>query len=208
MNHLDFILDTKAVTEDGLIEGLAAGYGNVDAGGDVIVPGALARSLKGRKSVPMLMYHDQTRPAGVWTDFAESRDGLVVKGQLSLSSQIGQEAHALVRDGAIGGLSIGYKTIREQIVGKTRQLLELALYEVSLVTIPMNERAVITSVKSLVEDGRLPTLPEFEDFLREAGFSKSQATAIAGKGLAPLFRSESGSTPSDFLSALKAQISA
>jgi hypothetical protein len=112
-----------------------------------------------------------------------------------------------VRDGAIGGLSIGYKTIREQIVGKTRQLLELALYEVSLVTIPMNERAVITSVKSFVEDGRLPTLPEFENFLREAGFSKSQATAIAGKGLAPLFRSESGSTPSDFLSALKAQIS-
>ena len=142
MNHLDFILDTKAVTEDGQIEGLAAGYGNVDAGGDVIVPGALARSLRGRTSVPMLMYHDQTRPAGIWTDFAESRDGLVVKGQLSLSSQIGQEAHALVRDGAIGGLSIGYKTIREQIVGKTRQLLELALYEVSLVTIPMNERAV------------------------------------------------------------------
>ncbi len=180
----------------------------MDAGGDVIVPGALARSLKGRKSVPMLMYHDQTRPAGVWTDFAESRDGLVVKGQLSLSSRAGEEAYNLVRDGAIGGLSIGYKTIREQIVGKTRQLLELALYEVSLVTIPMNERAVITSVKSLVEDGQLPTLPEFEDFLREAGFSKSQATAIAGKGLAPLFRSESGSTPSDFLSALMAQIGA
>jgi uncharacterized protein len=208
MNHLDFVLDTKAVTEDGQIEGLAAGYGNVDAGGDVIVPGALARSLKGRKSVPMLMYHDQTRPAGVWTDFAESREGLVVKGQLSLSSQIGQEAHALVRDGAIGGLSIGYRTIRDQLVGKTRQLLELALYEVSLVTIPMNERAVITSVKSIVEDGRLPTLPEFENFLREAGFSKSQATAIAGKGLAPLFRSESGSTPSDFLSALLAQFRA
>jgi uncharacterized protein len=208
MKHLDFVLDTKAVTEDGQIEGLAAGYGNVDAGGDVIVPGALARSLKGRKSVPMLMYHDQTRPAGVWTDFAESRDGLVVKGQISLSSRAGQEAHALVRDGAIGGLSIGYRTIREQLVGKTRQLLELALYEVSLVTIPMNERAVITSVKSIVEDGRLPTLPEFENFLREAGFSKSQATAIAGKGLAPLFRSESGSTPSDFLSALQAQLRA
>ncbi len=208
MNHLDFVLDTKAVAEDGQIEGLAAGYGNVDAGGDVIVPGALARSLKGRKSVPMLMYHDQTRPAGVWTDFAESRDGLVVKGQISLSSRAGQEAHALVRDGAIGGLSIGYRTIREQLVGKTRQLLELTLYEVSLVTIPMNERAVITSVKSFVEDGRLPTLPEFENFLREAGFSKSQATAIAGKGLAPLFRSESGSTPSDFLSALQAQLRA
>jgi HK97 family phage prohead protease len=208
MNHLDFVLDTKAVTEDGQIEGLAAGYGNVDAGGDVVMPGALARSLTARKSIPMLMYHDQTRPAGVWTDFVESPGGLIVKGQISMSSQIGREAHGLVRDGAIGGLSIGYRTVREQLVGKTRQLLELALYEVSLVTIPMNERAVITGVKSIIEHGQLPTLREFEDFLREAGFSKSQATAIAGKGLAPLFRSESGSTPSDFLSALKAQIGA
>jgi uncharacterized protein len=208
MNHLDFVLETKAVTEDGQIEGLAAGYGNVDAGGDVVMPGALARSLTARKSIPMLMYHDQTRPAGVWTDFAESPGGLIVKGQISMSSQIGREAYGLVRDGAIGGLSIGYRTVREQLVGKTRQLIELALYEVSLVTIPMNERAVITAVKSIIEHGQLPTLREFEDFLREAGFSKSQATAIAGKGLLPLFRSESGSTPSDFLSALKAQIGA
>jgi hypothetical protein len=72
----------------------------------------------------------------------------------------------------------------------------------------MNERAVITSVKSILEDGRLPTLREFEHFLREAGFSKSQATAIAGKGLTQLFQSESGSTTSDFLSALMAQIRA
>ena len=56
----------------------------------------------------------------------------------------------VVRDGAIGGLSIGYRTIREQLVGKTRQLLELALYEVSLVTIPMNERAVRAPSLSMV----------------------------------------------------------
>jgi hypothetical protein len=53
----------------------------------------------------------------------------------------------------------------------------------------------------------LPSLPEFESFLREAGFSKSQAAAIAGKGLKSLHRSESGSeSPTDFLSALAAQI--
>ncbi len=208
MNHLDFALDTKAVTEDGQIEGLAAGYGNVDAGGDIVMPGALARSLTTRKSVPMLMYHDQTRPAGVWTDFAESPGGLIIKGQISMSSQIGREAYGLVRDGAIGGLSIGYRTVREQLVGKTRQLLELALYEVSLVTIPMNERAVITAVKTITDGSVLPSLPEFENFLREAGFSKSQAAAIAGKGLKSLHRSESGSTPSDFLSAFVAQMRA
>ena len=131
MNHLDFILDTKAVTEDGQIEGLAAGYGNVDAGGDVIVPGALARSLRGRTSVPMLMYHDQTRPAGIWTDFAESRDGLVVKGQLSLSSQIGQEGErevlVLHDEGTVG--DVGGSRVRS-FVGRAIE------NSVSLATLP------------------------------------------------------------------------
>src|SRR5690606_29588749 len=69
LNELDFALDAKALDDDGHIEGLAAGYGNLDHGGDVILPGAISRSIAGRKSVPMLMYHDQKRPAGVWTDF-------------------------------------------------------------------------------------------------------------------------------------------
>jgi hypothetical protein len=51
---------------------------------------------------------------------------------------------------------------------------------------------VITAVKKITEHGELPTLPEFEEFLREAGYSKSLATAIAGKGLAPLLRGEPG----------------
>ena len=94
-----------------------------------------------------------------------------------------------------------------RLVGKARHLVEVALHEVSLVTIPMNEKALITSVKSIIEAGQLPSLSQFEDFLREAGFSKSQATAIAGKGLKSLLRSESGSeTTTDFLSALAAQI--
>ena len=73
---------------------------------------------------------------------------------------------------------------------------------------PMNIEAKVTAVETVTDGSVLPSLPEFESFLREAGFSKSQATAIAGKGLAPLFRSESGSTPSDFLSALQAQLRA
>ena len=56
-------------------------------------------------------------------------------------------------------------------------------------------------------DQTMPSLSDFENFLREAGFSKSQATAIAGKGLKSLLRSESGSeSNTDFLSALAAQI--
>ena len=208
MSELDFVLDAKALADDGEIEGLAAGYGNLDFGGDVILPGAIAASIAGRKSVPMLMYHDQKRPAGVWTGFEETSDGLLVKGRFSMSTRTGREAHGLVKDGAIGGLSIGYRAIRERLVGKARHLIEVALHEVSLVTIPMNEKALITSVKSIIEAGHLPSLSQFEDFLREAGFSKSQAAAIAGKGLSSLLKATPSSPSNDFLSALARSVRA
>lgn len=190
MNELDFHLDTKSVDDAGNIEGLAVGYGNVDFGGDQVMPGAISASIAGRKSLPMLMYHDPRRPAGVWSSFKETSDGLLVKGRFSLSTSDGKEAHGLVKDGALGGLSMGYKALRHRIVGKVRQLHEVALHEVSLVTIPMNEKTLITSVKDILAGGDLPTVREFEEFLRDAGgFSKAVAAAIAGKA-APHLRGE------------------
>jgi HK97 family phage prohead protease len=209
MNELDFTLDAKAIDDDGNIEGLAVGYGDIDHGGDQVMPGAITASIAGRKSLPMLLYHDQKRPAGVWNSFQETRDGLLVKGRFSMSTRYGKEAHGLAKDGALGGLSMGYKTIRQRFEGKARQLIEVALHEISLVTIPMNDRTRIISVKSVLEDGKLPSLPAFEEFLREVGFSKTQAAAVAGKGLSHLLRGEPGSEPTvDFMSALAAQLRA
>lgn len=182
MDELDFQLDAKAIDDDGNIEGLAVGYGNVDHGGDQVMPGAISASIAQRKTLPMLLYHDQKRPAGVWNSFKETSEGLLVKGRFSMSTRYGQEAHGLAKDGALGGLSMGYKTIRQRLEGKSRQLLEVALHEISLVTIPMNERTRIISVKDIMAGGGMPTVREFEEFLRDAGgFSKSLATAIAAK---------------------------
>tara|TARA_R110000868_G_scaffold100109_1_gene275254 strand:+ start:4728 stop:5360 length:633 start_codon:yes stop_codon:yes gene_type:complete len=210
MNELDFELNTKAIGDDGTIEGLAVGYGNVDHGGDQVMPGAISASLAGRKSLPMLLYHDQKRPAGVWNHWQETSDGLLVKGRFAMSSPTGKEAYGLTKDGAIGGLSMGFKTLKQRLEGKTRQLIEASLHEISLVTIPMNDRTRVLSVKDIVGSGGLPSLPEFENALREAmGFSKTQAAAIAGKGLSQLLRGEPGSEPdADFWSALGAQIRA
>jgi uncharacterized protein len=194
MNEFDFALDVKAIDSDGSIEGLAAGYGNLDYGGDVMLPGsAIIRS----KSLPMLLYHDQKRPVGVWREFKETSDGLLVKGTFAMSTGEGRDAHAMTKDGALAGLSVGYKSIRDKIVGKSRHIAEAIIHEISLVTIPMNEKALIVNVKELLNDGALPSLPEFENFLREAGFSKTQATAVAGKGLSHLIRREAGSASDD-----------
>jgi len=149
MNELDFALDTKAIDEEGHIEGLAAGYGNVDHGGDMILPGAIAKGMRGRKSLPMLLFHDQKRPVGVWNEFNETDQGLVVKGKFSLASADGREAYALTKDGALSALSIGYNAIKEKVVDGVRQIAELLLHEVSLVTIGMNAKAQIRRVKEI-----------------------------------------------------------
>lgn len=182
MNHFDFPLDVKDVGDDGTIEGFAATYGNQDHGGDIILPGAFTKTLRGRKSLPMLLFHDQRRPVGVWSEFEDSARGLKMRGRISTGTTDGQQAHQLAKDGALGGLSIGYQTIKDRYTDKARELVEVGLHETSLVAIPMNEKAVITAVKENMEAGTLPTVRQFEDFLRDAGgFSKAKAAAIASK---------------------------
>lgn len=190
MSELGYGFEVKKIDEAGYITGVAAGYGNVDHGGDVIMPGALTKAISGRTSVPMLLFHDHKRPVGAWSKFDERDDGLHVEGKIAIKTDDGRNAHALVEAEALGGLSIGYKTLRHRFEGKTRQLQELALHEVSLVPVGMNDRAIITSIKSILDAGGMPSVREFEEFLRDAGgFSKSLAAAIAGKA-APHLRGE------------------
>ncbi|WP_260597823.1 HK97 family phage prohead protease [Sphingomonas endolithica] len=208
MSELGWGFEIKTIDEAGYIAGIAAGYGNIDHGGDVIMPGALTKAIAGRASVPMLLFHDHKRPVGSWSKFDEAEAGLHVEGRIAIKSEGGREAHALAEARALSGLSIGYKTLRHKFEGKTRQLHELALHEVSLVPVGMNDRAVITQLKSLVEDGGIPSVREFEEFLRDAGgFSKSLAAAIAGKAT-PHLRGEPEvkATTDDFWSALGAAL--
>jgi HK97 family phage prohead protease len=179
MDELDFLLDAKAVDEDGNIEGLAVGYGDVDHGGDVVHPGAVL--LEGRKSLPMLLHHDRKRPVGVWTEFTERPEGLHVKGRFS-TSVAGREAREDVKSGAISGLSMGFITLKHRLEAKARHLLQVGLHEISLVTVPMHNRTRILSIKDILGGGEQPTVRQFEEFLRDAGgFSKSVAAAIASR---------------------------
>lgn len=189
MNRKSFNLKIKAVQEDGFFSGYGAVFGNVDWYNDVILPGAFSKSLEKwaekNKMPPVLWNHNDGEPIGVYTNIYEDEKGLFVEGRLLIDDvPRAKSTHALLKAGAIDGLSIGYKTKKaNQQTNGIRELIELDLGEISIVTMPANEESLITSVKSKLEDGELPTLPEFEKFLRESGFSKTQATAIAGKGL-------------------------
>jgi hypothetical protein len=175
MRHTDSLFQFKSVNDAGVVEGIAAAFGNVDHGGDKLLFGFVTKTLTDRGSIPlpMLLHHDMHRPVGAWTEWREQTDGLHVKGRLSLGTRDGQEAHALLCDGALTGISIGF-----QIKGTpgrerdgTRSLPEIELFEASLVTVPMNDRARVTSVKSVC------SARDIEELLREAGVPSRRAKA-------------------------------
>jgi HK97 family phage prohead protease len=208
MSELGFGFEIKAIDEAGYIAGVAAGIGNVDFGGDMIMPGVMTKAVAGRDSVPMLLFHDHKRPVGSWGKFTENGSGFDVEGRFAMKARAGQEAHALAEAKALSGLSIGYRTLKHRFEGKIRQLQDLLLHEVSLVPVGMNDRAVVTQIKSIVEAGGMPTVREFEEFLRDAGgFSKSVAAAIAAKAT-PHLRGEPEvkATPDVFWAAIDAAL--
>lgn len=196
----DFALSVKAddVADNGSFQGYGSVFGVEDSYGEIVAGGAFTESLaelagKGRV-VPVLWQHRSDQPIGTYSDLHEDDHGLYVEGSL-LIEKVGQaaEAHALLKAGAVSGLSIGY-WVRESTYDektKIRTLTKLDLVEVSLVTFPACDDARVEAVKFKLAHGELPDIREFEKLLREAGFSKTQAAVVANRGLSHLLRSES-----------------
>lgn len=139
------------VSATGLFEGYASLFGLADLGGDVVMAGAFRDSLRkrGADRVKMLWQHDPAEPIGAWLAIEEDSRGLKVKGRLNLEVARAREILALMREGQIDGLSIGFRTQRATQDRKTglRQLHKLDLWEISLVTFPMLPQARVTAMK-------------------------------------------------------------
>jgi len=143
-------LETKLLAGDaGAIEGLAWPFGTPDRVGDVIEKGAFAGA---RAPLPMLFGHDPNDPVGVWSEATEAADGLRLKGRLLVDDVArAREVHALVKSGAVGGLSIGFITRKAEPRKGGRTIKALELVECSLVSIPMHPGARVTSAKSAAQ---------------------------------------------------------
>lgn len=184
-NQKTFALEIRATGEDGTIEGYGSVFNELDAYNDVIAPGAFASSLAAHKSAgtmpAMLWCHDADEPIGVWTAMSEDAKGLKVSGKLALETTRGKEAYALLKLGALNGLSIGFvaKQWAYERESDVRTLTELDLWEVSLVVFPANAKARVTNTKSAADDVAAPK--DAERILREAGFSRSDATAFVSR---------------------------
>lgn len=128
--------------KDWSVQGYASVFGLRDKGGDVVMRGAYTESLKRMaargESVRMLWQHDPAQPIGIWQEVREDAHGLFVRGRLLPDVARAREAQALLAAKAVDGLSIGYRTLRASpLQGGGRSLIELDLWEVSLVTFPM-----------------------------------------------------------------------
>lgn len=181
--------EIKAVTEAGEFEGYGAIFGNVDRGKDIVQFGAFRASLakhQAEGTFPAMLYgHDREKEIGEWLEIREDATGLLVRGRLWIE-QPNPDTDALKayrgmkKTRSRMGMSIGFRTTISEYDEATgvRTIKEAELWEVSVVTFPMNERARVTAVKSAHK-----TIREFEDFLRDVGgYSHAAAKAIAASG--------------------------
>ena len=156
IRHLTSHFAIKNFGADGVFFGYASIFNNVDAHDESVAPGAFRRTLENWRAqgrMPaMLWMHDTTQPVGVWLGLSEDKEGLAVQGRLALRTQRGLEAHELLQLGALSGLSIGYRVVAARVDAKRklRTLLDIDLFEISLVTFPANEAARVTGVKTPV----------------------------------------------------------
>jgi uncharacterized protein len=134
----------------GRFSGYAAIFDVPDKGRDIIRAGAFADSLKqrARYDVPLLWQHDQQEPIGVIEVLREDARGLHISARLSLDSARGKDAYALIKDGALSGLSIGYRAKEARPVARSnmRELRVVDLIEISLVSLPMQPLARLTFI--------------------------------------------------------------
>lgn len=148
----------KSNNADLRISGYASVFGQTDLGGDSVKSGAFASSILQLKDgrLPMLFGHETAVPIGVWDRITEDRTGLFVSGRVISGTAQADRTIKLIREGAVNGLSIGYRVRRKLASARGRILTELDLWEVSVVAFPMQRSARITQIGDT--ENLLPTL--------------------------------------------------
>jgi HK97 family phage prohead protease len=139
------------IAADGTVEGYASLFGEIDQARDMVMAGAFRQSLllRGVRRIPMLFQHDPAEPIGIWQELVEDSRGLYARGRLIPDVQRGREVLALVKAGAIDGLSIGFKTVQGRVDPRTRirRLTQVDLWEISIVTFPLLTGARVRAVE-------------------------------------------------------------
>jgi HK97 family phage prohead protease len=179
---------------NGLFEGYASTFGNIDSFGDTIMKGSFSDTLTDRQyPVLMLANHSSSFAIGKWLELMEDDTGLYGMGELTPGNTIASNVYASMKHGAISGLSIGFRIAAggaEEIEGGGRRITKVQLEEISVVGFPADSSARIAQVKSVADAiSTIENIRECETFLREAGFSRSMAKRFISQ-MRPLYQRE------------------
>lgn len=138
----------KSAADDHVsLSGYASVFNCVDSHNDLVVKGAFAKAISSG-NIKFLWQHDATQPIGIVNRVREDDHGLYAEVTINSQTQQGREAIALVKQGAINGLSIGFNIINADYNTKgQREITSLDLWEISLVTFPSNHQAQLSHVK-------------------------------------------------------------
>jgi len=155
----------------------------IDAVGDTIAKGAYLDTLKNERAPSMFVNHDSFQvPIGDWKHLEEDSTGLLVVGKVDLNHKDGPTVHSALERGAMDAMSIGFQIFpggSEEKDDGTRLLKAIDLKEISIVNFPADDSARIAIVKADINS--IVTLKEMEMLLRDAGYSKSAATAYVSR---------------------------
>jgi uncharacterized protein len=166
-------LDLKQVEADGTFSGYASLFNTEDMGRDIVLPGAFRDSLRerGAAGIKLLYQHNPAEPIGIWESLEEDSRGLLARGRLMLAVARAREVLALMRAGALDGLSIGFRAVTGQRDAKTgiRRLARIDLWEISIVTFPLLPEARVAQVKSDAHDRLLATMAKAARHIRSLG---------------------------------------
>ena len=174
-------VNLKFAEEGRKFSGYASVFGGVDSYGDTIMPGAYKATIGNRERPIQMRFNHLPGVIGKWTRIEEDEKDLIVEGELTPGHSKAEDAYALLKHGAISGLSIGYRPVKavENQHGGV-DLHEIDLIEISVVESPADLAAQISDVKSAIEQAE--NRKEFEELLRNAGgFSRADAKALVSR---------------------------
>ena len=169
----------------GIFEGYASVFGNVDSDGDIILAGAFKNTLQTQtRKVAMFFNHRAWElPFGKWDALQEDTKGLFVRGQLTPGHSGASDLKAAMQHGTVEGMSVGFSVTKDDysLAANGGRIFKniTALREISVCTFPANEQAGISAMKSI--DG-IETIRDVENWLRDSvGLSKSQAVGLIAR---------------------------
>lgn len=169
----------------GIFEGYASVFGNVDSDGDIILAGAFKNTLQTQtRKVAMFFNHRAWElPVGKWDALQEDTKGLFVRGQLTPGHSGASDLKAAMQHGTVEGMSVGFSVTKDDYslaANGGRMFKNIsALREISVCTFPANEQAGISAMKSI--DG-IETIRDVENWLKDSvGLSKSQAVGLIAR---------------------------